>query len=412
MNENKITFISCVNDENEYEECLKFIDNLIVPEGYEIEKIGIKGAKSITSGYNQAMKKNDAKYKIYLHQDTLIINRYILFDILEIFKNKDIGMIGAAGSERISTEGRWFEGKNANASVYHNVNFGIITPGDRSSEEELIEAQAIDGLIMITQYDIDWREDIFDGWHLYDVSQTLEFIRAGYKVKVLNKKEPWIIHDCGTIWVNKDKEYNKYIEKLLNEYYENIQPKVTIIVYIGDRFNIEYFEETIDMLIKQEYKNIQIIVVDLEEKVKNSIYKYKKYLNYFNCENYIDNILGDVIGVIKENCMYTSDRLKKMLNYFVINSNTNMVTSYYSYIDRNNNKVATRKNIRYSIEPTCISLAECCKCELLTFLISKKDINVTRIKDAEKIEDILINKNLINKVIYLPNDFITCRIYY
>ena len=85
MNDNSIAFITCVNDEEQYEECLRYINNLNIPEGYEIEVVSIKEAESITAGYNAAMKSTESKYKIYLHQDTYIVNK-IFFDILKILK--------------------------------------------------------------------------------------------------------------------------------------------------------------------------------------------------------------------------------------------------------------------------------------------------------------------------------------
>lgn len=59
--------------------------------------------------------------------------------------------------------------------------------------------EAIDGFIMITQYDIAWREDIFDHWDFYDCSQSMEFIRKGYKVVVPAMQKPWCVHDCGFV---------------------------------------------------------------------------------------------------------------------------------------------------------------------------------------------------------------------
>lgn len=51
--ENSIAFIICGNNEEMYNESLLYIDNLIVPDGFEIEKIVVKDAKSITSAYNE-----------------------------------------------------------------------------------------------------------------------------------------------------------------------------------------------------------------------------------------------------------------------------------------------------------------------------------------------------------------------
>ncbi|MEK4397726.1 MULTISPECIES: glycosyltransferase [unclassified Bacillus (in: firmicutes)] len=35
--------------------------------------------------------------------------------------------------------------------------------------------QALDGLLLATQYDVLWRKGIFDGWPLYENSQCFEF---------------------------------------------------------------------------------------------------------------------------------------------------------------------------------------------------------------------------------------------
>ena len=39
MNDKKICFIACVNDEDFFSECLLYISRLHVPEGYEIESL-------------------------------------------------------------------------------------------------------------------------------------------------------------------------------------------------------------------------------------------------------------------------------------------------------------------------------------------------------------------------------------
>ena len=49
--------------------------HLILPDDYSIEIIVVHNASDMTSGYNAAMLSSDAKYKIYLHHDTFIINK-------------------------------------------------------------------------------------------------------------------------------------------------------------------------------------------------------------------------------------------------------------------------------------------------------------------------------------------------
>ena len=50
MNEKKICFIMCTNDAQYEAEAMHFISKLHVPQGYEIDAISIKEAKSLTPG--------------------------------------------------------------------------------------------------------------------------------------------------------------------------------------------------------------------------------------------------------------------------------------------------------------------------------------------------------------------------
>ena len=51
MNEKKFCFIMCVNSQFFYEECIRYIERLVIPDGYEIDVISITEARSMTEGY-------------------------------------------------------------------------------------------------------------------------------------------------------------------------------------------------------------------------------------------------------------------------------------------------------------------------------------------------------------------------
>ena len=215
MNANKICFLSCVNNEELYQQCLLAIHSLAVPAGYEVETLAIKSAVSMTAGYNEAMGRTDAKYKVYLHQDLLIINKHLLQDVLDLFSDPQIGMIGVAGSRQIPSSGVWWEAGSLYGKVYDSHSGMMSLLAFQEVEEEYQEVQGIDGLIMITQFDLPWRDDIFTGWHFYDLSQCREFNHSGYKVVVPRQKQPWCIHNCGVVSV---RDYHYYRQVFLNEY--------------------------------------------------------------------------------------------------------------------------------------------------------------------------------------------------
>lgn len=74
MENNQIAIIICANDEQYYDECIRYIEELRIPEGYNVDILCIQEAESMAKGYNAGMQESDAKYKIYLHQDTFILN--------------------------------------------------------------------------------------------------------------------------------------------------------------------------------------------------------------------------------------------------------------------------------------------------------------------------------------------------
>ncbi|MBB5336841.1 glycosyltransferase [Pectinatus brassicae] len=218
LNNKKIEFITCVNNIKEYELCVKCIRNLKIPSDYNVEITPVLNASSMAQGYNKGMLKSDAKYKVYLHQDVRIINKNFIYDILRLFnKSSKIGLIGVVGAKKIPDNGVWWEAKERYGCLIHNP--GGVLFEDRFEEQQMTgeyeEVQAIDGNLMITQYDIYWREDLFKGWHFYDTSQSMEFAKKGYTVIVPNIMEPWNIHECG---INPMNGYDIDREILVKEY--------------------------------------------------------------------------------------------------------------------------------------------------------------------------------------------------
>ena len=197
INMNDMDFIICVNDEYWYSECKKYIQELRIPDGMNIHIIPVWNAQSMCQGYNIGMKQGNAKYKVYLHQDTFIINLDFITDVLHIFENNsNIGIIGLIGADEIKkqkvTWGSWDYGITLACSGLSEqfLQFGAV-------DNLYQETDCVDGMLIVTQYDIPWREDIFKGWDLYDKSICMEFRRQGYMTVVPRQKSPWCIHDCG-----------------------------------------------------------------------------------------------------------------------------------------------------------------------------------------------------------------------
>lgn len=216
MDEKKISFIIPVNNENEYFQCITLINSLIVPNDFKIEIIPIRNAASMCEAYNQGLLLSNAKYKVYLHQDTYILNLEFIKNILDIFnKNKKIGLIGLCGAKNLPKNGIWWEDPNTIGKVFEKNGdfFGVLEFNEVKNDYEIVDC--VDGLIIITQYDVKWREDIFDGWHFYDISQSFEFKKYGYLTAIPKQITPWCMHTRGITDMNV---YEEYRQKFINSY--------------------------------------------------------------------------------------------------------------------------------------------------------------------------------------------------
>lgn len=245
LDEKAIEFIACVNDEVLYRECEKHLDALEVPPGYRVHRTKIVGAKSMAGAYDEAMRASDAKYKVYLHQDTFIINTRFIYDMLEVFQhNPRVGMIGVVGGTRLPSSGVWFQ-NNFLFSVgevreYRRWGGLSLLWNPRNPRKEglmlfrkifrpYIPVVVIDGLIMITQYDLPWRQDLYGGFIYYEGPQCLEFIKNGYEVVVPRQKPTWCMH-YGNIkdktaeeWSRYQEEFRRVMQIFRKEYGEFLQ---------------------------------------------------------------------------------------------------------------------------------------------------------------------------------------------
>ena len=219
----KIAFIMCVNNERFYEECCHYIRRLKVPKGYTVEIIPIYGAKSITSGYQTGMEKANAKYNIYLHQDTMCINENMLYEALHIFqKDDEVGMIGVAGTIEMPVSGIWWEAKED--KTYLNLYQDLYIYDVDEKNYDFIDyqrVQALDGVFLMTSKNLDWRTELFNGWHIYDVSQSMEFIRQGYKIVIPKMEKIWVLH-CDGYKRYLGLDYHVSRLKYLKEYKEDL----------------------------------------------------------------------------------------------------------------------------------------------------------------------------------------------
>ena len=226
LDDTKVAFITCVNSEDWYSECRLYLESLKIPAGMTAEFIPVRGAASMCAGYNIGMHQSDAKYKVYLHQDTLVVNKDLVADLRQLFRDNSVGAVGVIGCRSLPKSGVWWDGLRTYGRVLHACESESVVDSQCREPEGLCqEVEAVDGLFIATQYDIPWREDLFTGFHLYDTSLCKEMQRRGLKVVVPNQeKDFWCIHCPKEKPLAK--EYKGYQKIFVKEYGGELNPEV------------------------------------------------------------------------------------------------------------------------------------------------------------------------------------------
>ena len=183
--------------------------------------IVVKQAPGMAAGYNYAMLHSNSKYKLYIHHDTFIIDYNLLHKLIKAFKSDtSIGMIGNTGSTHLTKTARWFESdiQHRRCNIYKDILLNVRHCNSLYTISDLEYAEAIDGIFMATSYDVLWREDLFDGWHYYDISQTYEYRKADLKTVFTTSQPVMLLHETTTTKDPLDL-YGKYQKVFIDNYF-------------------------------------------------------------------------------------------------------------------------------------------------------------------------------------------------
>ena len=112
--------------------------------------------------------------KVYLHQDTFITNRNYIYDILDIFENSRIGMIGVVGATELSDPIHWDIG---NMAFYNPQLAQDMERLKQDAMQKWMPVKVAGKYLLATQYDIPWQE-MDDGWNNYNIMQSLNMRKS------------------------------------------------------------------------------------------------------------------------------------------------------------------------------------------------------------------------------------------
>ena len=175
---NKIALIILRQSDKTVEKIINAFANVIIPEETEIEFLEVYNEeRDIAKAFNEAMHFSKAKYKAYVGNSIENIHPNIIMNMLSIFQTNDrIGMIGTDGHNLILTNG--------------GVSDKADSPEVDSFGNQLDMLSLNTGFIM-TQHDVDWREELCESPYLAINSHCIEMKKKGFAVSTLRNDVTW-----------------------------------------------------------------------------------------------------------------------------------------------------------------------------------------------------------------------------
>lgn len=215
----KVCYILCGNNSRYIEEVCRYLQHQILPEGYRGEIFVVEHAKSMTQGYNSASDYTDAYYKIYIHQDTFIFDRFYTKKIIEELDKGDYQLLGVAGGKELPDSGRWGDGTGDKFFSLLQDYVLYVMDAVNYVENRIEEVQVLDGVLLATKENISWREDLFTHFHFYDISVCVEYKKRGYHIGVFCDQMPGVLHEVNVEQrEGANTEYEKARQIFLKEY--------------------------------------------------------------------------------------------------------------------------------------------------------------------------------------------------
>ncbi|MBR1553111.1 MAG: glycosyltransferase [Schwartzia sp.] len=341
LDENKIAVIVYVQEQADYQMCEARLREISCPAGYSLELLPIRHAKARGAAYQAGMKKSDAKYKIYIDSAAWILDGKLLDTALELFgQHPEIGIVGLSGTEIIAPNapfwvspkrlGKWSD-KNGNAH-----DFGAF-------DEPFREVQALDFYLLMTQYDIPWRTDLFPDDLYICAAQSVEFRRKGYKSCVIRQDGIQLAYareNASTALTLND--------RFLDEYSKDLFPLVSVLIPTYCR--PEYFKVALDSALAQTYRNIEIFITDnspddrTEQLMQPYLKKYPK-LHYEHHKEYktsaenwdvlrhFNNPKAEYVNFLMDDDVFMPEKIAEMVSCYLFNPGVTLVTSYRQLID-------------------------------------------------------------------------------
>ncbi|MFP3154899.1 glycosyltransferase [Lachnospiraceae bacterium ZAX-1] len=343
MNNKQIALIIHIVNSELAAAALEAVNNLVIPSGYTLDVITVEQSGSTTEAYQAAMQESDAKYKIYLHENTMIVNKNLLTDLLAVFStDASVGMVGLVGAQMLPPSTIVCHGLLENAGVFGKkqiITDKNITESRFSSQADAVNVEVVEDFFIATAVDLPWNTDAYECSYHAGIEYAFAVRGAGYKILIPFQETAW----CAVADIKNQRELERFEHEKAVFLKRNRTYFPLVGVGIPTYNRPELIRESIDSVLSQTYPNLKIFIEDNSddnqtEKMLKLHYlcnydniSYERNLQAMKIEDYYDrshdNVGRTVERIDTEYCVMLCDddmlspqSIERQMNYFCVDS--------------------------------------------------------------------------------------------
>lgn len=243
----KVDFVIAYNSGN-INKCIECINNLYVPENVCIDTLGIEGENPVGEVYNACQEESTADYRVFIRENVYILNTNFISDVLSFFEaNPSCEAAGIIGGVK---NGRFIDWDCGAVNIVNEDRADRFVLEKSSGEVEVLSGQLI-----VLKCKADWSCEESKN---FDIVFSERMGIDGKKLAVFKQPEPWCLWEYGGTYSERADVYD--LEKGAFAYIGEEKPLVSVMIAIHN--GADFMRDTIDSILKQTYRNLQIVLVD------------------------------------------------------------------------------------------------------------------------------------------------------
>ncbi len=227
--EKKIAVLLHKSREGRYEICMESLRNMNWPDGYEAELFVITQDRPYAVQVNEIMTAADAKYKIYINDDLCLVHPQMIEEMLNLFQDDSIGMIGILGSTSLPVSGSVMDSPYKSGAVY--------IPSEKDLSElrfhETSEAADVRFLLpslFATQRDVPW-DEAYEKQYYAVLAYCRGMEESGVRIVVPHPQEIWCTYQEKSIAFDANEADRKTYFSRHHPYLDGTEPKEKNTLY-------------------------------------------------------------------------------------------------------------------------------------------------------------------------------------